>query len=51
MLTGDKPYDADDLRHFLAAQGTIAVISPMQNRIEHRLTKPSLPWTNGQVRG
>jgi transposase len=32
MLIGDKAYDADDLRHFLAAQGTIAVISPMPNR-------------------
>ena len=33
MLIGDKAYDADDLRHFLAAQGTTAVISPMPNRI------------------
>lgn len=33
MLIGDKAYDADDLRHFLAAHGTIAVISPMPNRI------------------
>jgi len=33
MLIGDKAYDADDLRRFLAAQGTTAVISPMPNRI------------------
>jgi len=32
MLIGDKAYDADDLRQFLAAQGTTAVISPMPNR-------------------
>ncbi|MDB5379688.1 MAG: family transposase [Rubritepida sp.] len=33
MLISDKAYDADDLRQFLAAQGTTAVISPMPNRI------------------
>lgn len=33
MLIGDKAYDADDLRRFLAEQGTTAVISPMPNRI------------------
>lgn len=31
-LIGDKAYDADDLRNFLAAQGTKVVISPMPNR-------------------
>lgn len=31
-LIADKAYDADDLRAFLARQGTRAVISPMPNR-------------------
>lgn len=31
-LIGDKAYDADDLRGFLAAQDITAVISPMPNR-------------------
>ena len=31
-LIGDKAYDADDLRDFLALQGTQAVISPMPQR-------------------
>jgi transposase len=35
QLIADKAYDADDLRGFLAAQGTEAVISPMPNRIRH----------------
>jgi transposase len=30
---GDKAYDADDLRAFLAAQGTEAVISPSPRRL------------------
>ena len=34
-LIADKAYDADDLRGFLAAQGTEAVISPMPNRVRH----------------
>ena len=32
-LIGDKAYDADDLRHLLTAQGTIAVIAPMRRRL------------------
>ena len=32
-LIGDKAYDADDLRAFLTAQGTEAVISPMPRRL------------------
>ena len=32
QLIGDKAYDADDLRNFLAAQGTQAVIPPKSNR-------------------
>lgn len=31
-LIGDKAYDANDLRRFLAAQGTNVVISPMPTR-------------------
>ena len=31
-LIGDKAYDANDLRQFLAAQGTEIVISPMPTR-------------------
>ena len=31
-LIGDKAYDADDLRHFLALQGSQAVIPPMPQR-------------------
>lgn len=31
-LLADKAYDANDLRDFLAAQGTEAVISPMPTR-------------------
>lgn len=31
-LIGDKAYDANDLRRFLAAQGTDVVISPMPTR-------------------
>ena len=34
MLIGDKAFDADDLRAYLAAQGTVAVISPMPNRLD-----------------
>ncbi len=37
QFIGDKAYDADDMRDFLAAQGTEAVISPMPRR----LTPPS----------
>jgi transposase len=32
-LIADKAYDANDLRAFLAAQGTEAVISPMPRRL------------------
>ena len=32
-LIADKAYDANDLRDFLAAQGTEAVISPMPRRL------------------
>ena len=32
-LIADKAYDADDLRAFLACQGTEAVISPMPTRL------------------
>jgi transposase len=32
QLIGDKAYDADDVRVFLAQQGTEAVISPMPRR-------------------
>ena len=32
-LIADKAYDANDLRDFLAAQGTQAVISPMSRRL------------------
>jgi len=32
-LIADKAYDANDLRDFLAAQGTEAVISPMSRRL------------------
>lgn len=32
-LIADKAYDANDLREFLAAQGTEAVISPMRRRL------------------
>lgn len=31
-LIGDKAYDANDVRAFLAAQGSTAVISPMPTR-------------------
>lgn len=33
-LIADKAYDADDVRAFLAAQGTEAVISPMPRRLK-----------------
>ncbi len=33
QFIGDKAYDADDMRDFLAAQGTEAVISPMPRRL------------------
>ena len=33
QLIADKAYDADDVRAFLAAQGTEAVISPMPRRV------------------
>ena len=32
-LIADKAYDANDLRDFLASQGTEAIISPMPNRL------------------
>lgn len=32
-LIGDKAYDANDLRDFLTAQGTEAVIPPKSNRL------------------
>ena len=32
-LIGDKAYDANDVRAYLAAQGSTAVISPMPNRV------------------
>jgi len=33
-LIGDKAYDANDVRDFLAAQGTQAVIPPKANRLD-----------------
>ena len=39
-LTPDKAYDADDLRAFLARQGTEAVISPMPTRFAQPAFNP-----------
>ena len=39
-LIDDKAFDADDLRAYLIAQGTLPVISPMPNRLTRR---PSVP--------
>ena len=39
-LTPDKAYDADDLRAFLARQGTEAVISPMPTRLAQPAFNP-----------
>jgi transposase len=36
----DQAYDADDVRDFLAAQGTEAVISPMSRRLTPPLFDP-----------
>jgi transposase len=40
QFIGDKAYDADDTRDFLAAQGTEAVISPMPRRLTPPLFNP-----------
>jgi len=40
-LIADKAYDANDLRAFLASQGTEAVISPMPRRLGRRRSMPS----------
>ena len=48
MLIADKAYDANDLRDFLAAQGTQAVISPMPRRLV-RPTFDSLAYKTRNV--
>ncbi len=40
QFIADKAYDANDLRDFLAAQGTEAVISPMPGRLTPLLFDP-----------
>ena len=45
-LIADKAYDANDVRAFLAAQGTEAVISPTSRRLE----KPSFDATAYRAR-
>lgn len=51
-LIGDKAYNANDVRAYLAAQGSTAVISPMPRRTNpcHSTSKPTRPATSSNGR-